>query len=90
MSDKGGLDMYVRTGQQKLTYAEELAIAHVALQLADLIGDTPLSEVVRLSGVGAAELDQLLTAEGEPSVRSLARIANALGYELRIEFRKRS
>jgi len=86
---KGILDTFVRSEEGERRYAEEKAVARVALRMADLLQkvDVTQRELARRVGVTEGRISQILRAENNPTVKTIARIAQAVGYVMDIEFR---
>ena len=73
---------------ERRAFVEEFALTSVALALSDAIrasGKTQRQIADELD-VSEARISQVLTITGNPTVRTLARIADAVGRELRVEF----
>lgn len=89
MTKHGALDNYVRTPEEELEFAEETAMAQTALAVADLLTTTNMTQralAVRV-GVSEARVSQILRADSNPTVRTIARVGHVLGHRLVIEFR---
>ncbi len=73
---------------ERLAHVEQLALGTLALALSKLVGESGMSQrkFASLLGVTEGRVSQLLHAESNPTVRSLARIAEVLGRELQIDF----
>jgi transcriptional regulator with XRE-family HTH domain len=71
------------------TYAEQFALASVALVLADALEQSGISqrELAKLLNVSEARVSQILGADHNLTVKMLARIANALDRELKIDMK---
>lgn len=69
-------------------FVEEFALARVALRLADAIERSGKSqrEIAKELGLTEARISQILNLKGNPTVKSLARIADAIGTELDVNF----
>lgn len=69
-------------------FVEELAVTSVALTMAEAIHNSGMSqrEVADRLGVSEARISQILAATGNPTIKTLARLADVLGRELRVEF----
>lgn len=78
-------DKYKRTGRR---YAEERALAHVAVKIGELLRRAGVSqrELARRMKTSEPRVSLLLSGKANPTIRSLARLADALGYKLRISF----
>lgn len=76
------------TPVRRRAFVEEFAVTTVALAMAEAIQNSGLSqrEVADRLGVSEARISQILDASGNPTVKTLARLADVLGRELRIEF----
>ncbi|MBN1654243.1 MAG: helix-turn-helix transcriptional regulator [Deltaproteobacteria bacterium] len=85
---KGLLDHYERSFDEELDFAEEMAMAQTALFLAALLEETGISqrELAERIGVSESRISQILDADSNPTVRTMARIARALDHHVRIEF----
>ena len=70
-------------------YAEQFALASVALALADALEQSGISqrELAKLLDVSESRVSQILGADHNLTVKMLARIANALERELKIEMK---
>jgi transcriptional regulator with XRE-family HTH domain len=73
---------------ERRAFVEEFAVTTVALAIAEAIKKTGMSqrEIADRLGVTEARISQVLNATGNPTVKSLARLADVLGGELRIAF----
>jgi transcriptional regulator with XRE-family HTH domain len=69
------------------TYAEQFALASIALVLADALEESGISQrqLAERLGVSEARVSQILSADHNLTVKVLAKIANALQRELKIE-----
>lgn len=72
---------------ERRAFVDEFAIATVALAIAEAIKNAGISqrELSERLGVTEARVSQILNATGNPTIKSLARLADVLGRELRIE-----
>lgn len=72
---------------ERRAFVEEFAITTVALTIAEAIKETGMSqrEIADRLGVTEARISQVVNATGNPTVKSLARLADVLGRELRVE-----
>ena len=88
MTKKGALDKYVRSTDEELVFAEETVMAQVALAVADLLADTNTTqrELAERVAVTEARISQILGADSNLTLRTMARIGRALGRRLVIEF----
>lgn len=68
--------------------AEERAVAHVALTLGSLlrVASVTQRELATRLGLTEGRVSQLLSGNANPTVRTLSRIAHALGFTMRISF----
>ena len=89
MMKQGALDNYRRTAEEELKFAEESAMAQTALAVADLLATTNLSQraLAERVGVTEARISQILRADSNPTVRTIARIGHVLGHRIAIGFR---
>ena len=89
MTKKGALDKYIRSPDEELVFAEETAMAQAALAVADLLANTNTTQraLAERVGVTEARISQILGADSNPTVRTMARIGRALGRRLVVEFR---
>lgn len=69
-------------------FAEERAVAHVALTLGSLLRAASVTqrELATRLGLTEGRVSQLLSGNANPTVRTLSRIAHALGFTMRISF----
>lgn len=88
MKVTGVLDNYLRTDSDRLMFDEETAAARVALAVAELLEQKGWTQRQLAERIGVTEgrISQLLAADSNPTMRTLARIGNALGCELEISF----
>lgn len=79
------------TAGARRVFVEELAVTSVALAIGELIHNSGLSqrEVAQRLGVSEARISQILAATGNPTIKTLARLADVLGRELKVEFSNR-
>lgn len=70
------------------TFVEELAVTSVALAIGEAIHNSGISqrEIAERLGVSEARISQILAATGNPTIKTLARLADVLGRELKLEF----
>lgn len=87
MNKHGALEKYVRTPDEELKFAEETAMAQTALAVADLLANTTQRELAERVGVSQARISQILCADSNPTVRTMARIGYAMGRRMVIEFK---
>jgi transcriptional regulator with XRE-family HTH domain len=68
--------------------AEEAAVAHVALAIVDLMATTKVTQrqLATALGVSEARVSQILAAEQNLTVKTIARIASALGHRVELKF----
>ena len=68
-------------------FVEEFAVTSVALAIGEAIHNSGMSqrEVAQRLGVSEARVSQILAASGNPTIKTLARLADVLGRELRVE-----
>jgi transcriptional regulator with XRE-family HTH domain len=73
---------------ERRAFVEEFAVTGVALAMAEAIQNSGMSqrEVARRLGVSEARISQILGATGNPTIKTLARLADVLERELRVEF----
>ena len=85
---KGVLDQFIRSEQDKLTLAEEEAIALAAITIAQLLEDCDVSqrELAQRLGITEGRVSQILAAESNPTMKTLARIGHVLGRRLELSF----
>ena len=88
MIKHGALDKYVRTPNEELKFAEEIAMAQTAVAVADLLAsnNTTQRELAERLGISEARISQVLCADSNPTVRTMARIGHAMGRRMVIEF----
>jgi transcriptional regulator with XRE-family HTH domain len=74
--------------EERHAFAEQFALASLALVLADAMEASGLTQRKLASrlGVSEARISQILAADGNPTVKSLARLADALGCKLKLQF----
>lgn len=84
----GALDKYVRTHDEELKFAEEKAMGQAALAIADLIAHASITQtqIAGRAGISANQVAQILCADGDPTLRAIARIGRAAGREMQISF----
>jgi transcriptional regulator with XRE-family HTH domain len=89
MTKRGALDKYVRTPDDELAFAEETAMAQAALAVAELLASTGMTQrmLAERIGVTEARISQILGADSNPTVRTMARIGRAMGRRAVVEFR---
>lgn len=90
MTKKGALDNYARNPDEEFSFAEETAMAQTAIAIADLLANANITqrELADLVGVSEARISQILCADSNPTVRTVARIAHAVGRRMTIEFQR--
>jgi transcriptional regulator with XRE-family HTH domain len=90
MTKNGALEKYVRTADEELKFAEETAMAQTALAVADLLANTNMTQraLAERVGVSEARISQILCANSNPTVRTMARIGYAMGRRMAIEFKR--
>jgi transcriptional regulator with XRE-family HTH domain len=90
MTKLGALEKYVRTADEELKFAEETAMAQTALAVADLLANTNTTQRTLAGRVGVSEarISQILCADSNPTVRTMARIGYAMGRRMVIEFKR--
>jgi len=88
MTKQGALEKYVRSADEELAFAEETAMAHTALAVAQLLTSTNMTQraLAERVGVSEARISQILCADSNPTVKTIARIGHALGRRMTIEF----
>ena len=84
---KGILDRYVRSHDEELDFAEEEAVAQAAIVIAQCLERCGMSqrELAQRLGISEGRVSQILSAESNPTVKTLARIGRALGCRLQLE-----
>jgi transcriptional regulator with XRE-family HTH domain len=84
----GALD-YNRSDEEELTFAEEAALAQTALAIADLLISTDTTQRTLAERVKVSEgrISQILRADSNPTLKTLARIGHAMGRRITVEFR---
>jgi transcriptional regulator with XRE-family HTH domain len=85
---KGILDRYVRTPAEMLTLVEEESVTHVALVLAELMQRLGVTQRQLAERVGVTEgrISQILHANSNPTVKTLARLGHALGQRFQVKY----
>lgn len=80
------------SSDERRAFVEEFALTSVALALADAIAASGKTqrEIADELGVTEARVSQILAIAGNPTVRTLARVADAVGRELQVKFAKES
>jgi transcriptional regulator with XRE-family HTH domain len=88
---RGALDGFTRSEDERYAFAEESALAHVSLSLADLIEASGVSQrqLAEALGLTEARISQILDVDSNLTVRTIARIACALGQRMQIQFAPR-
>ncbi len=78
--------------KRRLAIAEETAIAHVALVVAELMEASGITnkELAERLGVTEGRVSQILSAETNPTIRTLGRIAGALERDFKLTFPERT
>lgn len=78
----------VNSDEGRLLEAEEYLLATAAFVLADAMERSGLTQcqVAERLGVSEARVSQLLNASGNPTVRTLARVADALSCKVQMRF----
>jgi transcriptional regulator with XRE-family HTH domain len=73
---------------ERRAFVEELAVASVALAMAEAIHNSGMSqrEVAERLDVSETRISQILAATDNPTIKTLARLADVLGRELSVEF----
>jgi transcriptional regulator with XRE-family HTH domain len=71
---------------ERRAFVEELAVTSVALAIADAIQRAQLTqrELAARLGVSEARISQILAATSNPTIKTLARLADVLGRELHV------
>jgi len=89
MMKRGALEKYVRSAEEELKFAEETALAQVALTVADLLASTNTTQRALAESVGVSEarISQILRADSNSTMRTMARIGHAMGRRMVLEFR---
>lgn len=69
-------------------FVEQYAVASVLLAIADAMEATGVNQrmLARRLGVSEGRVSQLLANNSNPSVKTLARLADALGLKLKLSF----
>jgi transcriptional regulator with XRE-family HTH domain len=77
---------------ERKAFIDEFALTTVALEVADAIRASGKSqrEVAAELGVSEARISQILAISANPTVKTLARIADAVGRELQVKLVKGS
>lgn len=80
------------SGAERRAFVEEFALTTLALQVADAIKTSGKSqrEIATELGVSEARVSQIVAITANPTVRTLARLADVLGRELRIKLDRQS
>lgn len=73
---------------ERRAFVEEFAVTTIALAISEAIKNSGISqrELAERLGLSEARVSQIVNATGNPTIKSLARLADVLGRELRIEF----
>lgn len=73
---------------ERRAFVEEFAVTSVALAMAEAMHISGVSqrEVADRLGVTEARVSQILSGTGNPTLKTLARMADVLKRELRVEF----
>jgi len=73
-------------------YLEELALARISIRLGDALRDSGRTqrELADELGISEARVSQIFAVEGNPTVKTLVRIADGLGCEFDVVIRRRS
>lgn len=84
----GVFDAYIRSEEEKFAFEEESALARVALMLAEVLATKGMTqrELATRIGVTEGRISQILSADSNPTVRTLSRIGTALGCPLHVNF----
>lgn len=84
---KGILDQYVRSHDEELDFAEEEAVAQAAIVIAQCLERCGMSqrELAQRLGISEGRISQILSAESNPTVKTLARVGRALGCRLQLD-----
>jgi transcriptional regulator with XRE-family HTH domain len=85
---KGVLGKYVRSLEEELIFAEEAAAAQTAIAVADMISRAGIThrDLANRVGVTEARISQIVNANSNPTIKTLARLCKAAGGRLNIEF----
>lgn len=88
MMNHGRLDRFVHSSEAAEVLAQEEAVAHVALELAEMLERSGFSQrqLANLVGVTEGRISQILSAESNPTIKTLAKIGHAFGRRLRVAF----
>lgn len=89
MTKRGALEKYVRSADEELAFAEATAMTQTALAVAHLLASTKMTQraLAERVGVSEARISQILCADSNPTVKTIARIGHAMGRRMMIEFR---
>lgn len=79
-----------KTKAARIAFAEQMFLAQVACEIARAGGNVSRQEIARRMGVTPARVTQILGADANPSSRTLVRMADALGTEITIHFKKKT
>lgn len=84
----GKLDQSTKPSEGDMVFAEESAVSYVALELAELMERTGVTkkQLAERSGLGLQRITKILEAEGILTVKALARMACALGQQVRFRY----
>lgn len=79
-----------QTPKEELIYAEEFAVAHVALVLSDLLENCNITQrqLAKQVGVSEGRISQILSADANLTVKTLARIGHVLGHRFCCGFQR--
>lgn len=89
MDDEPVLDKYIRSEKGQRAYAKELIKAQLALKFADLLFNKDKDQIAYNAKLKKSKINKLLKCESNPRIGTLARLANAMGYELTVGLNKR-
>ena len=72
---------------ERRAFVEEFAVTTVALAISDAIANSGITqrELAERLNVSEARVSQIANGTGNPTIKSLARLADVLGRELRID-----
>jgi hypothetical protein len=87
-TNKGILDKYVRSFEEKLQFSWELTLGQLALEFSHILQKSQLSktELSKLSGVSVRSISRVLDAE-VVSLKTIVRLARAINYITKIGFK---
>lgn len=85
---RGALDDLIQSKDERLILAEESAMAHVALVVSELLNSRNVSQrqLAEMLGLTEARVSQILDAESNLTIKTMARIGCVLGHRFEVEF----